>query len=200
MTGWEIFSKLDVVKWTLNQAENISRRVFRLIQGRSIPESNQRGKRNKNHMNPLIQLKKATLLFVIALVLACFTLSPQAFAAPAPTPTFSPNHWCGPKHWKNVTFSAGPPGGQIFVQDVGGSVLVPIPNPTTTPVGYLGTKKLKAFARKPGMTDSGWAYSGTYKYSLLCLAGKVVFWVVIGGILLAAVLIWLFVKRSSASR
>ena len=55
-------------------------RVFRLIQGPSIPESNQRGKRNKNHMNPLIQLKKATPLFVIALVLACFTLSPQAFA------------------------------------------------------------------------------------------------------------------------
>ena len=31
-------------------------------------------------MNPLIQLKKATPLFVITLVLACFALSPQAFA------------------------------------------------------------------------------------------------------------------------
>ena len=80
LTGWEIFSKVDAVKWNLNQAEDISPRVFRLLKGPSIPESNQRGKRNKNHMNPLIQLKKATPLFVIALVLACFALSPQAFA------------------------------------------------------------------------------------------------------------------------
>ena len=147
-------------------------------------------------MNPLIQLKKATLLFVIALVLACFALSPQALAQPAPTPTFSPNHYCGPRHWKNVTFSAGQPGGKIFVQDVNGSVGQWIPNPTTTPVGYLGRKNLKAKARRTGMTDSDWSFSGTYKYSLSC--PKVV--LIIGAILLAVVLIWLFVKRSSASR
>ena len=43
-------------------------------------------------MNPLIQLKKATPLFVIALVLACFTLSPQAFAEQVEPPTFTPVH------------------------------------------------------------------------------------------------------------
>src|SRR5262249_53905569 len=104
LTGWEIFSKLDAIKSTLNQAEDISQRVFRLLKGLSIPESNQRGKRNKNHMNPLIQLKKATPLFVIALVLACFALCPQAFAALPPTftrppPTFSPLNWSGCQNW-----------------------------------------------------------------------------------------------------
>ena len=45
MTGWEIFSKVDAVKWNLNQAEDISPRVFRLLKGPSIAESNQRGKK-----------------------------------------------------------------------------------------------------------------------------------------------------------
>src|SRR6516162_3106943 len=103
LTGWEVFSKLDAVKWNLNQAEDISPRVFRLVKGPSIPESNQRGKRNENHMNPLIQLKKTTPLFVIALVLACFALivltfvscssTPQAIAAGVPT--FTPNSYSG---------------------------------------------------------------------------------------------------------
>src|SRR5215468_2278233 len=101
LTGWEIFSKLDAVKWTLNQAEDIAQRVFRLLKGPSIPESNQRGKRNKNNMNPLIQLKKATPLFVIALVLACFALSPQAFGQ-STTPTFRLANWSGCQHWVNV--------------------------------------------------------------------------------------------------
>ena len=43
-------------------------------------------------MNPLIQLKKATPLFVIALVLACFTLSPQAFAEQVEPLTFTDVH------------------------------------------------------------------------------------------------------------
>jgi hypothetical protein len=158
LTGWEIFSKLDAIKSTLNQAEDISPRVFRLLKGLSIPESNQRGKRNKNHMNPLIQLKKATPLFVIALVLACFALSPQAFAAP--TPTFSPaSNWSGCQNWKWVTISSGPPGGWIFVK-TGGQVGGWIPNPGWYKVGYLGTKTLCAFHSSNKSTpDSGWGYS-----------------------------------------
>jgi hypothetical protein len=157
-------------------------------------------------MNPRIQLKKASPLFVIALVLACFALSPQALATPAPTPTFNPYHFFGHKHWKMVTFSDPRPGGGICVQDAAGSVCAWIPNPTATPVGWLGTKKLKAAhtSNTPAphhtpIIDSDWAFSGTYKYCGWCPPGKV-FWVVIGGTLLAAVLIWLFVKRSSASR
>ena len=164
LTGWEIFSKLDAVKWTLNQAEDISQRVFRLLNGPSIPESNQRGKRNKNNMNPLIQLKKATPLFVIALVLACFALSPQAFAAPPPTfthpaPTFTPAQWSGCQHWKWVTISSGPRGGWIFVK-IGVQVGGWISNPGTYQVGYLGTKTLCAFHSSNKSTpDSAWGYS-----------------------------------------
>jgi hypothetical protein len=151
-------------------------------------------------MNPLIQLKKATPLFVITLVLACFALSPQAFAAA--TPTFTPNQWCGCKHYKNVTISSGTSGGGIFVK-IDGQVGGWISNPGIWPAGYLGKKTLQAAHTSntpaPNHTptiDSGWGQSGTYKYCWYC--SKVV--LVIGGILLAAVLIWLFVKRSSASR
>jgi len=35
LTGWEIFSKLDAVKWNLNQAEDIFLRVFRLPQSQN---------------------------------------------------------------------------------------------------------------------------------------------------------------------
>jgi hypothetical protein len=203
LTGWEIFSKLDAVKWNLNQAEDISPRVFRLLKGPSIPESNQRGKRNKNHMNPLIQLKKATPLFVIALVLACFALSPQALATPAPTPRFTPDHYCGTSSSINVTFSAGPPGtgGRIFVKRYNTTdIFQPVPNPTTRQVPFPSKIRLQAFTQKTGMDNSGFALSGFYQHSSVCLSGKVVFWGVIGGILLVAAVIWLFRKRSSASR
>ena len=205
LTGWEIFSNLDAVKWTLNQAEDISQRVFRLLKGRSIPESNQRGKRNKNHMNPLIQLEKATLLFVITLVLAWFALSPQAFAAPKPT--FTPSSYSGCNQSVNVAIRSGTPGGRIFVKskshflywDNGGTW---ISNPQTISVNFgTGWKKLKARHAHgdPAIFDSDWGYSYTYKYCCHCLLVKVVSWG-IGGILLVAVLIWLFRKRSSASR
>ena len=202
MTGWEIFSKLDAAKWTLNHAQEISQRVFRLLKGRSIPESDQRGKRNKNHMNPLIQLKKATPLCVITLVLACFALSPQAFATGEPT--FTPNSYSGCNQSVNVTFRSTTPGGLIWVQDVNTNVGFWISNGGNATVSFgTGSKRLKAkHANTAHIFDSGWGYSGTYKYccGTLCLPGKVVFWGVIGGILLVAALIWLFRKRSSASR
>ena len=175
LTGWEIFSKLDAVKWTLNQAEDISQRVFRLLKGPSIPESNQRGKRNKNHMSPLIQLKKATPLFGIALLLACFALSPQAFAQ---TWTFNPNEWSGCQNSKNVTISRSPSGGGIFVWirnaqfPYNFQTAMWITNPGTIPVGPLPpSKKLEVYHTRnrpiPGtvpVLDSGPGYSGTYSY------------------------------------
>ena len=159
-------------------------------------------------MNPLIQLKQATPLFVIALVLACFALSPQALAAPAPTPSFTPDHYCGRSSSINVTFSAGPPGtgGQIFVKWYNtNDIFQPVPNPTTKQVPMPTTKKqLQAFTSKPGMTNSASVLSGFYKRSSFCLLGSLPDEVVIGGligvILLVAGLIWLLRKRSSANR
>ena len=174
LTGWEIFSKLDAAKWTLNQAEEISQRVLQLLKGRSIPESNQRGKRNKNHMNPLIQLKKATPLFVIALVLACFALivltfvscssTPQAIAAGVPT--FTPNSYSGCNHSVNVTFRSTPLGGLIWVQDTSTGVGFWISNGGNTAISFgTGSKSLKArHANTAHVFDSGWGFSGTYAY------------------------------------
>ena len=165
LTGWEIFSKLDAVKWNLNQAEDISPRVFRLVKGPSIPESNQRGKRNENHMNPLIQLKKTTPLFVIALVLACFALSPQALAAPVANPTFTPLNWSGCQHLENVTISTTTIGTNVRIQvrGNGGWAGMEIANNTTIPVGRLGTLTICAQAYRwinGNMVDkSGWVYS-----------------------------------------
>jgi len=163
LTGWEIFSKLYAVKWTLNQAEDISPRVFRLLKGPSFPESNQRGKRNKNHMNPRIQLKKATLLFVIVLVLACFVLSPQAFGQSA-VPTFSPANWYGCQHWKNVKISTTTSGADVGIHVVDGQVQFDITNNTPPiPVGRLGTLTIMAYAfrwRNGYRADrSAWGYS-----------------------------------------
>src|SRR5206468_1450784 len=60
--------------------------------GPAIAESTQRGKGKKEPMNPLIQLKKATPLFLIPLVLACFVLLPRAQAqAPAALPSPAPD-------------------------------------------------------------------------------------------------------------
>jgi hypothetical protein len=167
LTGWEIFSKLDAVKWTLNQAEDISQRVFRLLKGPSISESNQRGKGNKNHMNPLIQLKKATPLFVIALVLVCFVLSPQAFGQSA-VPTFTPANWSGCQHWKNVKIATTTSGANVGIHVVGpGQIQFDITNNTPPiPVGRLGTLTIMAYAfrwRNGNREDrSAWGYS-TYR-------------------------------------
>ena len=136
-------------------------RVFRLIQGPSIPESNQRGKRNKNHMNPVIQLKKATPLFVIALVLACFALSPQAFAGTVKPPTFIPNQWSGCHDSTNVRISTGTSGASIKVWGFG-AVGREIANNTTIPVGPLGSLTLWARAKK-GNSKSIVVHSGIYR-------------------------------------
>src|ERR1700757_4327727 len=94
-------------------------------------------------MNPLMQLKKATPLFVITLVLACFALSPQAFATGEPT--FTPNSYSGCNQSVNVTIRSGTPGGQIFVQAVGDPAGAWISNPQTIPVNFgKGSKTLKA--------------------------------------------------------
>jgi hypothetical protein len=164
-------------------------------------------------MKALIQLKKATPLFGITLVLACFALSPQAFAQAA-TPTFTPNQWCGCRHYKNVTISSTTSGGGIFVlmrntQEPYDQVGFWITNPGTIPVGYLGKKTLQAFHTSNPPTsssqptqNSGLGYSGTYKYryrcTLPCPTGKSVF-LVIGGIVLAAVLI-IILRRAATGR
>jgi hypothetical protein len=131
-------------------------------------------KRNKNHMNPPIQLKKATPLFGITLVLACFVLSPQAFAQ---TWTFTPNQWSGCQHAINVPISRSPSGGGIFVWIINAQPPYNaqsaqwITNPGTIRVGDLGRKKLTAYHTRnrpiPGtvpLVDSGPGYSGTYSY------------------------------------
>ena len=163
MTGWEIFSKVDAVKWNRNQAEDISPRVFRLLKGLSIPESNQRGKRNKNHMNPLIQLKKAPPLFVIALVLACFVLSPQAFGQLA-VPTFTPaNCSVNCQHSINVTISTTSTAANVRIHVVFGQVYTDIANGGSTSVGRLGTLTVCAQARRWRngriVERSAWGYS-----------------------------------------
>jgi hypothetical protein len=164
-------------------------------------------------MNPLMQLKKATPLFVIMLVLACFALSPQAFAQSA-TPTFTPNQCCGCKHSKNVTISSTTPGGGIFVwmkntQPPLDQVGFWITNPGTISVGYLGKKTLEAFHTSNTVTpnslptqDSGSGSSGIYKYSTNCLCGlgpKGVF-LVSGGIVLAALVLIIILRRAATGR
>ena len=198
MTGWEIFSKVDAVKWNLNQAEDISPRVFRLLKGLSIPESNQRGKRNKNHMNPLIQLKKVTPLFVIALMLACFALSPQAFAQCSLIPSGS----CNSGRGTLVKVCCTTPSVtriHVMYGGVEGDA-----ERIVCPTGCAGSYCGKVCVPH-GLTLTAQCWRGT---TLACTVRgtfmknySAVFWV-IGGILFIAVpvLIWLFKKRSSANR
>jgi hypothetical protein len=97
-------------------------------------------------MNPLIQLKKATPLFVIALVLACFALSPQAFAGTVAEPKFFPDHWSGCHDWTNVRIYAA---GAAIIHVWGfGAVGKAIANNTTIPVGPSGSYTLWARAKK----------------------------------------------------
>ena len=149
-------------------------------------------------MNPLIQLKKATPLFGITLVLAWFALSPQAFAEPTLIPLSSspctsatlvkvccrtPNvtriHVKYGSIQADLARVACPTG---CAGSFCGKVNVPHPN-TLTADCYVGATKV------------GTA-TGTYTYHC---PSKLVLWV-IGGILFIAVLIWLFKKRSSANR
>jgi hypothetical protein len=152
-------------------------------------------------MNPLMQLKKATPLFVIMLVLACFALSPQAFAEP---PTLSPpgSSDCTNCTW--VTISCTTCNAKIHVKYgsvngnlIGGRVKVcHYPwSPTTTLTAYCYVGDIS------NPTCKSETVTGTYKRS--CSTAAEVVEVVIcvtGVILLAAGLIWLFKKRSSASR
>ena len=110
-------------------------------------------------MNPLIQLKKATPLFVIALVLACFALLPQAFAQTVTPPKFIPNSWSGCHDSTNVTIS-GTPGATIKVWGFGAVGKV-IANNTAIPVGPLGSLTLWARAKK-GKNKSIVVHSGIY--------------------------------------
>ena len=109
-------------------------------------------------MNPLIQLKKATPLFVIALVLACFALSPQAFAVEPPT--FTPNQWSGCADSTNVLISTATNGATIHVWGLG-VVGRAIANNTIFPVRPLGSVILLARAKK-GNRKSVVARSYTY--------------------------------------
>jgi hypothetical protein len=113
-------------------------------------------------MNPLIQLKKATPVFVIALVLACFVLSPQAFGQ-SNTPTFSPANWSGCQHSINVKVSTTLSGARIKV--IVGQVQMDIANGTPVPVGRLGTLTVCAQAYR-GAVKTAWAYS-TYRCDCL---------------------------------
>ena len=134
-------------------------------------------------------------------VLACFALSPHAFATGEPT--FTPNSYSGCNQSVNVAIRSGTPGGRIFVKskshflywDNGGTW---ISNPQTIPVNFgKGSKALKAkHAHGAHIFDSNWGFSGTYKYT----CGLKIVLLVIGGILLVAALIWLFRKWSSANR
>jgi hypothetical protein len=130
-------------------------------------------------------------------VLACFALSPQAFGTGEPT--FTPNSYSGCNQSVNVTFRSTTSGGLIWVQDFSTGAGFWISNGGNTTISFgTGSKRLKGkHANTAHIFDSGWGYSGTYAY--VCGIKKVVFWV-IGGILLVAVLIWLFRKWSSANR
>ena len=171
-------------------------RVFRLLKGPSIAESNQRGKRNKNHMNPLIQLKKVTPLFVIALMLACFALSPQAFAQCSLIPSGS----CNLGRGTLVKVCCTTPGVTRIHVIMGGAEgdAERIACPTGCAGSYCGKVCVPH-----GVKLTAQCYVGATK--VCTVAGTFmknyssVFWV-IGGIVLAAALIWLFRKRLSASR
>ena len=114
-------------------------------------------------MNPLIQLKKATPLFVIAFVVECFVLSPQAFGQ-STTPTFSPANWSGCQHSIYVRISTTMSGANVRIRVIGnGSADAVIANNGTIPVGPFGTLTVCAQAFRLNSTiKSGWGYS-TYR-------------------------------------
>jgi hypothetical protein len=115
-------------------------------------------------MNPLIQLKKVTPLFVIALVLACFTLSPQAFAAQVAKPTFAP-YYSACHRWE-LRISTTTTGAIIYVWGVG-TAGITIANNGTIPLTLVGPYTIWARAYKVHMTRSDLAHT-TYKYPGPC--------------------------------
>jgi hypothetical protein len=134
-------------------------------------------------------------------VLACFALSPQAFATQVEPVRFAPATAPACSNSVSVTLSTTTNGATILYYLSGDTGKYIPPNPATIrvpKVGSLGTATIQAMAFKTGMTNSPWT-SATYTYHCpLSPKTKIVLWVI--GILLAAVLIWLFVKKSSANR
>jgi Chaperone of endosialidase len=68
----------------LYQAEILPRQVLRLFRTRNLGKSKHAGKRKKNHMTPLIQLKRTAPLFLAAFLLSCFAPLPMAQAVDPP--------------------------------------------------------------------------------------------------------------------
>jgi hypothetical protein len=171
LTGWEIFSKVDAVKSNLNQAEDISPVFFASSRAAQSQNQTSEEKEIRTIMNPLIQIKKATPLFVIALVLACFVLSPQAFGQ-STTPTFYPLNWSGCQQRKNVrilsTMSDDPSGitarvcgANVCINVAGmGWVYQVIANNGTVSVKPLGTLMIAAQAFKWNNQTKRWVFSG----------------------------------------
>jgi hypothetical protein len=104
-------------------------------------------------MNPLIQLKKATPLFVIAVVLACFTLSPQAFAGTVATPTFAPFY--SACHRYELRVSTTTSGATISVWGVGTAGMSCVTSCTIPLTQTAGGTLLFAQASKFGWITSG---------------------------------------------
>jgi hypothetical protein len=127
-------------------------------------------------------------------VLACFALSPQAFAV-AP-PTLSPPSSSNCTNYTNVTICCTDQNAKIHVWGTGmiaGDLPgVPPAHCGTINVYHPGTTTLNAYC------DVGGTHSATVTGTYRKVCTKLI--LVIGGILLAAVLIWLFVKKSSANR
>ena len=111
-------------------------------------------------MNPLIQLKKATPLFVIAFVVACFVLSAQAFGQ-STTPRFSSANWSGCQHSIYVRISTTMSGANVRIRvTYNGSDYRVIANNDLYPVGHLGPLTVCAQAFRLNSTiKSGWGYS-----------------------------------------
>jgi hypothetical protein len=85
LTIWRCFPKTWRRQNDLNQAEDFTPPGFSPHPDLQLSEINSVGEKKERTMNPLIQLKQTTSVFVLILMLACFALSPQAQAVtPAP--------------------------------------------------------------------------------------------------------------------
>ena len=124
-------------------------------------------------------------------VLACFALSPQAFAIAPPTLSPPSSSDCTLYTWVTICCEASNETAHVSGPGVTGDVVfVPPAHCKAIKVYKPATISVYCFL---GTTHSA-TVTGTY--TKVCT--KLI--LVIGGILLAAVLIWLFVKKSSANR
>ena len=116
-------------------------------------------------MYSLIQLKKATSLFVIALVLACLTLSLQAFASlgKVAKPTFTyATDGCGRSVWHVSTTTSG-----ATIRAWGGGAGQECVNSCNLPIKPGGRSVVWAYAYKSFMTNSDYAWN-TYTSLPVC--------------------------------